>query len=91
MAKVADDRLAPAAAVQLREHDVTSVAVHPGWVRTEGVMQFAERLDLTGSQSAEGVGVAIAALADDPDRLSLTGQQLTVAALAARYGIDVSS
>jgi NAD(P)-dependent dehydrogenase (short-subunit alcohol dehydrogenase family) len=89
MAKAADDRLALAAAVQLGEHTVASVAVHPDWVRTEGVLQFAAQLDLTGSQSPEGVGRAIAALADDPELLSLTGQALRVEALAARYGVDV--
>lgn len=91
MAKAADDRLALAASVQLREHGVTSVAVYPDWVRTEGVMQFADQLDLAGSQSPEGVGRAISALAADSDRLSLTGQALYIADLAARYGIDVSS
>jgi NAD(P)-dependent dehydrogenase (short-subunit alcohol dehydrogenase family) len=91
MAKAADDRLALAAARQLREHGVTSVAVHPDWVRTEGVLQFAAQVDLTGSQSPEGVGRAIAALAGDPQRLGLTGQALTITALAARYGIDVTS
>ncbi len=90
MAKTADDRLALAAAVQLGEHGVASVAVHPGWVRTEGVMQFAEQVDLSASQSPEGVGRAIAALAADPELMSLTGQALAVEALAARYGIDVS-
>jgi len=34
---------------------------------------------------------AIAALAGDPEVLSLTGQALGVEALAARYAIDVSS
>jgi hypothetical protein len=37
------------------------------------------------------VGRAIAALADDPEVLSLTGQALSVKSLAARYGVDVSS
>jgi NAD(P)-dependent dehydrogenase (short-subunit alcohol dehydrogenase family) len=91
MAKTADDRLALAAAVQLREHDVASVAVHPGWVRTEGVLQFAAQLDLAGSQSPEGVGRAIVALASDPELLSLTGQALGIEDLAVRYGIDVST
>ncbi|MGO8957966.1 MAG: SDR family NAD(P)-dependent oxidoreductase [Streptosporangiaceae bacterium] len=90
MAKTADDRLALAAAEQLREHNVCSVAVHPDWVRTEGVLQFAEHLDLASSQSPEGVGRAIAALADDRERMSLTGQALTVEMLGFRYGIDVS-
>jgi hypothetical protein len=58
-------------------------------VRTEGVMQFADQLDLTGSQSPEGVGRAIAELAADPELLTLSGQALLVDDLAARYGIDV--
>jgi NAD(P)-dependent dehydrogenase (short-subunit alcohol dehydrogenase family) len=91
MAKTADDRLALAAAIQLGEHGVASVAVHPGWVRTEGVLQFAEQVDLSASQSPEGVGRAIAALAGDPDLMSLTGQALAVETLAARYGVDVSA
>jgi NAD(P)-dependent dehydrogenase (short-subunit alcohol dehydrogenase family) len=77
--------------LQLKEHKVASVAVRPGWVRTEGVMQFAEYLDLSQSQSPEGVGRAVAALAPDPDVLSLTGQALPIDDLATRYGIDVSS
>ena len=89
MAKTADDRFALAAAIQLGEHGVASVAVHPDWVRTEGVLQFAEQVDLSASQSPEGVGRAIAALAGDPEVLSLTGQALAVEALAARYGVDV--
>jgi dehydrogenase/reductase SDR family member 1 len=69
----------------------TSVALRPDGVRTEGVLQFARQLDLTASQSPEGVGRVIAALTSDPELLSLTGQRLEVEALAARYGIDVSS
>ena len=91
MAKTADDRLALAAAIQLGEHGVASLAVHPDWVRTEGVLQFADQVDLSSSQSPEGVGRAIVALAGDPEVMGLTGQALTVTALAARYGVDVSS
>ena len=91
MAKTADDRLALAAAIQFGEHGVVSVAVHPDWVRTEGVLQFADQVDLSSSQSPEGVGRAITALAGDPEVLSLTGQALSVKSLAARYGVDVSS
>ena len=89
MAKAADDRLAQTTAAAFEPDCVASVALYPGLVRTEGVMQFAEHLDLTGSQSPEGVGRAVAALADDRDVLSLTGQGLLVADLAGRYGIDV--
>jgi dehydrogenase/reductase SDR family protein 1 len=70
---------------------VASVAVHPDWVRTEGMLQFADRIDLSSSQSPEGVGRAIAALAGDPEVMSLTGQTLAIETLAARYGVDVSS
>lgn len=89
-AKVADDRLALAAAAQLRAHGVASVAVHPGLVRTEGVMQFADHLDLDRSQSPEGVGRAVLALALDPHLMNITGQILGVAELAARYEVDVT-
>ncbi len=91
MAKSADDRLALAAAVQLREHCVASLALHPGLVRTEGVMQFAEHLDLSRSQSVEGVGRAVVELAGDPDVMTLTGSAVSVEQVAARYGIDVTS
>jgi hypothetical protein len=67
---------------------VASVALYPGLVRTEGVMQFAEYLDLTDSQSPEGVGRVVAALAADDKVMPLTGQALTVTDLARRYGID---
>ena len=43
------------------------------------------------SAGHDGVGRAIAALAGDPERLSLTGQALPIATLATRYGIDVTS
>jgi NAD(P)-dependent dehydrogenase (short-subunit alcohol dehydrogenase family) len=91
MAKAADDALAAGAARQLAGQEMTSVALHPDWVRTEGVMQFADKLDLSGSQSPEGVGRAIAALADDHERTRLTGQVVTVADLARRYGVDVTT
>ena len=91
VAKAADDRLAEATASALRADGVASVSLHPGLVRTEGVMQFAEHLDLAASQSPEGVGRAVVALAADPDLMALTGRALSVADLARRYGIDVGS
>jgi NAD(P)-dependent dehydrogenase (short-subunit alcohol dehydrogenase family) len=89
--KAADDRLALALATQLRGDGVASVALHPGLVRTEGVVQFAEHLDLSDSQSPAGVGRVVAALAADKERLALSGRALTVAELADRYGVDVNS
>ncbi|GIF46374.1 NAD(P)-dependent dehydrogenase (short-subunit alcohol dehydrogenase family) [Asanoa ferruginea] len=90
VAKAADDRLAAAMAGQLAADSVASVAVYPGLVRTEGVMQFAEHLDLSSAQTPEGVGRCVAALAVDPQLMSLTGQALHIADLAARYGVNVT-
>jgi NAD(P)-dependent dehydrogenase (short-subunit alcohol dehydrogenase family) len=90
VAKAADDRLAAAMAGQLAVDGVASVAVYPGLVRTEGVMQFAEHLDLSQSQSPEGVGRVIAALAVDPQLMSLTGQALHIGDLAGRYRVNVA-
>ena len=89
VAKAAQDRFALATATALAEHGVVSVALHPGLVRTEGVMQFQDHLDLTNSQSPEGVGRVVAALANDPDLSRRTGQALQVAELARTYGVDV--
>jgi NAD(P)-dependent dehydrogenase (short-subunit alcohol dehydrogenase family) len=91
VAKAADDRLALATSTALAAHDVASVALHPGLVRTEGVMQFADHLDLTDSQSPQGVGRVVAALAADPEVMSLTGQALVVAELAKRYRVDATT
>jgi dehydrogenase/reductase SDR family protein 1 len=91
VAKAADDRLALATSTALAGDGVASVALYPGLVRTEGVMQFAEHLDLTGSQSPEGVGRVVAALAADAGVMSLTGRAVTVADLAERYGVDATT
>jgi len=90
-AKAADDRLAEAMAGQLSGDGVAALAIYPGLVRTEGVMQAAEHLDLTDSQSPEGVGRAVAALAADPQLIGLTGQALFVTDLADRYGLDLTA
>jgi NAD(P)-dependent dehydrogenase (short-subunit alcohol dehydrogenase family) len=91
VAKAADDRLALAMAGQLAASGVASVAIYPGLVRTEGVMQFAEHFDLTVSQSPAGVGRVVTALACDPEIMAMTGQTFHVADLAHRYQVDVSS
>jgi dehydrogenase/reductase SDR family protein 1 len=91
MAKAADDRLALSTSAALADAGVASVALYPGLVRTEGVLQFAEHLDLAGSQSPTGVGRVIAALAADDAVMSLTGRALSVAGLAERYQVDVTT
>ncbi len=49
-----------------------------GVTDAQGRAAAVARLDLTGSQSPEGVGRAVVALAGDPDLLSLTGRALEV-------------
>jgi NAD(P)-dependent dehydrogenase (short-subunit alcohol dehydrogenase family) len=89
VSKAADDRLAAALSGAFPSGDVISVGLHPGLVRTEGVMQFADHLDLRDSQSPEGVGRAVAALATDVDRRRFDGKIVTVESLAEHYRVDV--
>lgn len=86
ISKVATDKLTTDAAHELREHGVTVVSLYPGLVRTEAVMQSAEFLDLSNSESPQFSGRAVAALAADPTRLEWSGQRLTTADLALHYG-----
>ena len=86
VAKAATDRLTADAAVELREHGVAVVSLYPGLVRTEGVLRWAELVDLSNSESPEFVGRAVVALATDPDFLRLSGEVVVAAELAEEYG-----
>lgn len=94
LAKAAMARLAFGMAQELRAHDVTSVAVSPGWMRTEFVLaghqtdeaRWTERPALARTESPRYLGRAVAALAGDPAVIARTGQVLCVADLAAEYG-----
>jgi NAD(P)-dependent dehydrogenase (short-subunit alcohol dehydrogenase family) len=90
VSKAADDRLAIALSTAFRDGNVVSVGLHPGLVRTEGVVQFRDHLDFSSSQSPEGVGRVVVALAGDPQRHRFNGQVLEVAALADAYGVDAT-
>lgn len=89
-AKAADEHLTSSFALALAPDNVASVALRPGLVRTEGVMQFTDHLDLSESQSPEGIGRVVAALAADPELMSLSGKTLTATELAARYSVNLS-
>lgn len=62
------------------------VSLYPGLVRTEKVMQAAEWLDLSNSESPQFIGRAVAALASDPGVMERTGKVLVAASLAQEYG-----
>jgi NAD(P)-dependent dehydrogenase (short-subunit alcohol dehydrogenase family) len=87
MAKAAMDKLSADAAVQLREHEVTTLSLYPGLVRTEEVLKNAEYFDMSNSESPEFQGRVIAALAADPQLLERSGKVWTSAGLALEYGV----
>ena len=86
VAKAATDKLTADMAFELRSHGVAVVSLYPGLVRTEKVMEAAQWLDLSNSESPDFVGRAVAALAADPDVLRHTGKILVAAQLAREYG-----
>jgi dehydrogenase/reductase SDR family protein 1 len=86
VSKAATDKLTADAAHELREHNVACVSLYPGLVRTEKVMEAADFLDLSNSESPQFVGRAVAALAADPQVLSKSGRVLVAAELAREYG-----
>ena len=88
VAKAATDKMTADMATELKPFGVTVVSLYPGLVRTEKVMEAAQWLDLTNSESPDFSGRAVAALAADPDVLRHTGKVLVAAALAKEYGFS---
>jgi NAD(P)-dependent dehydrogenase (short-subunit alcohol dehydrogenase family) len=94
LAKSAMNRLAFGMAQELRPHGVASLAVSPGWMRTEFVLlghktdeaHWQERPSLARTESPRYLGRAVAALAADPAVLQKTGAVHRVADLALEYG-----
>ena len=86
VSKAATDKMTADMAVELRPHGVAVVSLYPGLVRTEKVMEAAEWLDLSNSESPEFVGRAVAALAADTDVMRYTGTVLVAAGLGTQYG-----
>jgi dehydrogenase/reductase SDR family protein 1 len=89
IAKAATDKMTVDMARELHPYGVTVVSLYPGLVRTEAVLDAAENgwLDLSNSESPEYIGRVIAALAQDPNKLSRTGQILVAATLGAEYSL----
>jgi NAD(P)-dependent dehydrogenase (short-subunit alcohol dehydrogenase family) len=94
VAKAAMNRIAFATAEELRPHGVASVALSPGFMRTELVLAHAHVTEATyrdapmlaASESTRYIGRAVVALAADPHILQRSGQILRVADLARLYG-----
>ncbi|MGW0431352.1 SDR family oxidoreductase [Micromonospora sp. NPDC003197] len=98
LAKTSVNRLAYSQAQELREHGATAVALTPGWIRSELMLDLfgvteenwrdatANEPHFVISESPAFVGRAVAALAADPDKARWSGQSLSSAQLAKVYG-----
>ncbi len=99
LAKTSVTRLAFAQAQELAPHGCTAVALTPGWMRSEmmldiyGVTEETWREGTTGnphfraiSESPRFVGRAVAALAADPDLHARNGGSFSSGGLAREYG-----
>jgi NAD(P)-dependent dehydrogenase (short-subunit alcohol dehydrogenase family) len=99
LAKTAVIRLAFAQSVELADHGCAAVALTPGWMRSEMMLdnyRVTEENWRDGaainphfaaiSESPRFVGRAVAALAADPDILSRSGGSFSSGGLAREYG-----
>ncbi len=98
VAKAAAHHLALALAEETREHRCTAVAMTPGWLRSEAMLDvfgvtednwrdaLAEQPHFAISESPAFTGRAVAALAADPERARFSGQTLNSGQLAEIYG-----
>jgi NAD(P)-dependent dehydrogenase (short-subunit alcohol dehydrogenase family) len=98
LAKASVIRLAWAQAQELAPHGGTAVALTPGWMRSELMLEhhgvsesnWRDATERTPhfciSESPRYVGRAVAALAADPDRARWNGQSLSSGQLAQVYG-----
>lgn len=95
-------QLARTQAAELREHHIAAIALSPGFLRSEAVM---DQLGVTAqdwhqaidsdphfahSESPAFIGRAVAALAADPEVMRWTGQSTATWTLAREYGFTDS-
>jgi NAD(P)-dependent dehydrogenase (short-subunit alcohol dehydrogenase family) len=93
VAKKAVARLTWAIAQELREHGIAALAVAPGFMRTERVVEAFRRAGALDALNGPGgprettayLGRAIVALASDPRILERAGEVLEVGTLAREY------
>jgi NAD(P)-dependent dehydrogenase (short-subunit alcohol dehydrogenase family) len=98
LAKAAVNRMAFALAHELAPHGATAVALTPGWLRSEAMLEAYQVTEdnwrdatevqphFAISESPAFVGRAVAALAADPDVARWNGQSLSSGELAKVYG-----
>jgi NAD(P)-dependent dehydrogenase (short-subunit alcohol dehydrogenase family) len=98
LAKASVIRLALAQAEELRTHGITVVALTPGFLRSEAVLDhfgvtaqtwrdaIAKDPHLAASETPRYIGRAVACLAADPGKMADTGTATASWELARRYG-----
>ncbi|MFF3959595.1 SDR family oxidoreductase [Streptomyces sp. NPDC001890] len=98
LAKSAVIRLAVAQAAELERHGVAAVAITPGFLRSEAMLEgfgvteanwrdgAAKDPDFAHSETPTYLGRAVAALAADPGIMAKTGQALATWSLYKEYG-----
>ncbi|WP_018656178.1 SDR family oxidoreductase [Actinomadura flavalba] len=98
LAKWAVIRMGQTLADEVRPHGGTAVALTPGWLRSEAMLEHFGVTEDTWrdgaktdphfliSESPAFVGRAVAALAADPDRARWSGRSLSSGGLALEYG-----
>ena len=101
LAKVAVNRLAWSQGHELAKHGATAVALTPGWMRSELMLEAFQATeerwrdaivagtappDFALSETPRFVGRAVAALAADPQRARWNQRSLTVGELSREYG-----
>jgi NAD(P)-dependent dehydrogenase (short-subunit alcohol dehydrogenase family) len=95
LAKNAVSHLVWAMAHEMREHNVSAVAVAPGFMRTERIVEAFTRAGAAHALDGPGgpketpayLGRAVVALASDANVIAKSGQLMEVGTLAREYGL----
>jgi len=91
LAKNALNRMAFGMGAELKRHGITVLALSPGWMRTERVLESVKNEEerqqmLEQTETTEYIGRAVCALASDPDPMRMSGSIQMVGELAEIYG-----
>ena len=91
--KTAIARLSFVMAQDLLSHNITALALAPGWMRTEDMLsafntdeEHFRETPLVNTESPRYIGRAVVALATDQDITKKAGRTLLVGSLASEYG-----
>lgn len=87
-------RMAFGLSKELKDDSIAVIPLSPGWMRTEAVLEamntdeehWQEVEELKMSESTTYIGRAVAALAADPEVMSMSGEPQLVGKLAEKYG-----